>query len=95
MIARAGILWPRTGSAREHRGDCHVAAVKVLAWNVFIPQDRMTVTVHNGWITWVGTFEWHDQKAAAEHAVHSLLGVRGVTNLIMVKPTVLPTAVKA
>jgi osmotically-inducible protein OsmY len=70
------------------------AAVNVLAWNVFVPHDRITVTVHNGWITLEGTVEWHYQRAAAEHAVHSLLGVRGVTNVIMVKPTVIPTAVK-
>jgi osmotically-inducible protein OsmY len=41
-----------------------------------------------------GTVEWYYQRAAAEHAVHSLLGVRGVTNVITVKPTVIPTAVR-
>jgi osmotically-inducible protein OsmY len=71
------------------------AAVNVLTWNVFVPHDQITVTVHNGWITLEGTVEWHYQRAAAEHAVHSLLGVRGVTNVITVKPTVIPTAVKA
>jgi osmotically-inducible protein OsmY len=71
------------------------AAVNVLAWNVFVPQDRLTVTVHNGWITLAGSVEWHYQRAAAEHAVHSLLGVRGVTNVITVQPAVTPTAVKA
>lgn len=70
------------------------AAVNVLEWKVFVPHDRITVTVHNGWLTLAGTVEWHYQRAAAEHAVHSLLGVRGVTNVITVKPTVIPTAVK-
>ncbi len=70
------------------------AAVNVLAWNVFVPHDRITVTVHNSWITLEGTVEWHYQRAAAEHAVHSLLGVRGVTNVITVKPTVILTDVK-
>lgn len=71
------------------------AAVDGLHWNVFVPHDGITVTVHNGWITLEGSVEWHYQRAAAAHAVHSLMGVRGVTNAITVKPTVLPTELKA
>ncbi len=70
------------------------AAVNVLTWNVFVPHDQITVTVHDGWITLEGTVEWHYQRAAAEHVVHSLLGVRGVTNTITVTPTLTPTDVK-
>jgi osmotically-inducible protein OsmY len=70
------------------------AAVNILTWNVFVPHDRITVTVRNGWITLDGTVEWHYQRVAAEHAVHSLLGVRGVTNTITVQPAVTPAAVK-
>src|SRR5438309_505773 len=38
--------------------------------------------------------EWEYQKAAAESAVRYLVGVKGVGNLIMVKPRVTPTDIK-
>jgi osmotically-inducible protein OsmY len=81
----------------NERADADIAraAVHVLEWNVFVPHDGITVTVRNGWISLEGTVEWRYQRAAAEHAVHGLMGVRGVTNAITVKPTVMPTEIKA
>lgn len=83
------------GLSERTDADIARAAVNVLEWNIFVPHDRITVIVHDGWITLEGTVDWHYQKAAAEHAVHSLMGVRGVTNTITVKPTVTPTEIKA
>jgi osmotically-inducible protein OsmY len=67
-------------------GDIVRAAVNILAWNTFVPKDQVKVTVQHGWITLEGEVDWHYQKVAAEDAVHALLGVRGVTNAIVVKP---------
>jgi osmotically-inducible protein OsmY len=81
----------------QERTDADIAraAIHILEWNVFVPHGRVTVTVHNGWITLEGVVEWQYQRAAAEHAVHSLRGVRGVTNVITVKPAVTAPGVKA
>ena len=67
-------------------GDIAQSALNVLAWNVAVPRDQAKVKVESGWVTLSGQVDWHFQKMAAENAVHHLMGVTGVTNLISLKP---------
>ena len=69
-------------------------AVFALEKNVNVPDDNIKITVKEGWITLEGRVDWQFQKNAAEAAVRNLAGVRGVTDVIEVKPTVSPTLVK-
>jgi osmotically-inducible protein OsmY len=62
------------------------AAVEALRWDVQTPDDRIKVRVEDGWLRLEGDVEWRYQKDAAERAVRYLTGVKGVTNLIQVKP---------
>ena len=62
------------------------AAVNALGWHVQVPEDRVKATVRDGWITLEGEVEWQYQRGAAERALRNLKGVRGVTNLVSVKP---------
>jgi osmotically-inducible protein OsmY len=62
------------------------AAVNVLQWHVQVPDDRVRVTVRDAWITLEGEVEWQYQREAAERCLHNLTGVRGVTNLIAMRP---------
>jgi osmotically-inducible protein OsmY len=71
------------------------AAVNSLNWAVSVPADRIKVKVSKGWITLEGTVDWQYQRAAAENAVRYLIGVRGVSNLIEVKPQVSKVEIKA
>jgi len=71
------------------------AAVDSLNWSVLVPQDRIKVKVSKGWITLEGTVDWQFQKTAAESAVRKLIGVKGVSNLVDVKPRVSKVEVKA
>ena len=71
------------------------AAVKALDWNVLIPGNRIKVKVSKGWVTLEGTVDWQFQKTAAEKTMRHLTGVRGVSNLVEVKPRVAPKEVKA
>jgi len=71
------------------------AAVDSLNWSVLVPQDRIKVKVSKGWITLEGTVDWQFQKTAAESAVRKLIGVKGVSNLVDVKPQVSKVEVKA
>jgi osmotically-inducible protein OsmY len=64
------------------------AAVAALKWNTMVPNDRVTVTVSNGWLALNGTLDWQYQKDAAARAVCDLTGVKGVTNDIRVQPHV-------
>jgi osmotically-inducible protein OsmY len=80
-----------TDSLLRADGDIAAAAVAQINWDSTIPKGLAQVTVRDGWITLQGEFEgWHE-KNAVESAVQNLAGVRGVTNLITLKPMVAPT----
>lgn len=66
--------------------DIAKAAASALEWDIEVPEG-LHVMVENGWITLKGQVEWQFQKRAAERAVRNLIGVRGVTNLVSVKPS--------
>jgi osmotically-inducible protein OsmY len=68
--------------------DIAQATVNALQWNTSVPTDRVSVAVSNGWITLKGNLDWQYQKDAAARAVRDLIGVRGVTNNVIVQPRV-------
>lgn len=74
--------------------DIAQAIVAALAWNTQIPTNKVTVSVSNGWVTLKGDLDWQYQKDAATRSVRVLTGVRGVTNLVTVKPHVTVTDVQ-
>ena len=80
-------------SLRRTDGDIAAAAANQINWSTTIPTGTVGVTVREGWITLEGEVEWWYQKTAAENAVRYLAGVKGVTNLITIKPKVAPAAV--
>ncbi len=74
--------------------DIAAAAVHALEWDTFVPADKVHVTVSKGWVTLKGEVEWQYQKNDAERVVRRLAGVKGVTNLISVKPRITPSDLK-
>jgi osmotically-inducible protein OsmY len=74
--------------------DIAQAAVRALEWDAFVPTDRLDITVSKGWVTLRGEVEWNYQKQDAERVVRRLQGVKGVTNLITVKPKASPEELK-
>ena len=85
---------PSTGYERTDT-DIAQAAVSALAWNTLVPRDCVTVAVSKGWMTLAGTLEWRYQKDAAASAVRALIGVKGLSNEIVVAPRVSSTDVQA
>ncbi|MDG4770815.1 osmotically-inducible protein OsmY [Micromonospora sp. Llam0] len=79
-------------SAERTDADVAGAATRALEWDAFVPIERLEVTVAHGWVTLKGEVEWEFQRRAAERAVRRLSGVRGVTNLIAVRPRINPSA---
>lgn len=65
--------------------DIAQAAVRAFEWDIEIP-DTVKIKVEQGWVTLEGEVRWQYQKAATDRAVRNLKGVRGVTNLISIKP---------
>ncbi len=72
------------------RSDDEIAqrALNILKWSVQVPAESIQVTVEKGWITLAGAVQWQYQRRATESAVRKLSGLRGVTNLIEIKPNV-------
>ena len=63
-------------------------AVKLLEWDVAVPSDAIAVKVEHGIVTLAGTVDWGFQRAEAEYDVRKLGGVKGVVNLIAIRPKV-------
>lgn len=71
----------------QRRSDPEIAqaALQALSWHSVLPPDSVKVEVEDGWLTLTGEVDWGFQAANAEQAVHSLLGVRGITNRIRLR----------
>lgn len=69
-------------------------AATLLDWDVAIPKDVVKVKVDNGHVTLTGEVDWAFQRKSAEAAVRHLSGMRGLNNLITVKPQAQASDVK-
>ncbi|HXN41150.1 MAG TPA: BON domain-containing protein [Myxococcaceae bacterium] len=81
-------------SAERTDEDLAKAAVEALELDALVPAEKVQVTVSKGWVTLRGEVEWQYQKEDADRVIRRLTGVRGVTNLITVKPRVTSTELK-
>ncbi|MGJ5630599.1 BON domain-containing protein [Nostoc sp. CALU 1950] len=81
-------------SAERTDADIAAAAIHALEWDAGVSIDNLDVTVSKGWVTLRGVVEWEYQKHDAERVVRRLKGVKGVTNLLTIKPRVSPSELK-
>lgn len=80
----------------QQRTDSEIAqsVLSALKWNTLVPEEKISVSVSDGWVTLKGRVDWQYQRTTAESAVRDLIGVRGVTNSIFVEPHVSAADVK-
>jgi osmotically-inducible protein OsmY len=78
-------------SAERTDADIAAAVTRALEWDAFLDTDKIDVTVSKGWITLKGEVEWGFQRADAERVARRITGVRGVSNLITVRPREKPS----
>ncbi len=80
----------------DERPDPEIARDAVAAIKAQLPisSERIKVVVRNGWVTLEGQVEWQYQKSTAETAVRRIKGVKGVSNLIQLKPRAEPSEIK-
>lgn len=75
----------------------HEIAKRILdmfAWNVSIPDDKLSVKVEHGWVTLSGAVDWNFQSDEARKTAGRVTGVTGVTNLISVKKLPVPSDIR-
>jgi osmotically-inducible protein OsmY len=80
----------------DERPDPEIArdAVAAIKSQLPISSEHIKVVVKNGWVTLEGQAEWQYQKSTAENAVRRIKGVKGVSNLIVLKPRAEPSEIK-
>jgi osmotically-inducible protein OsmY len=68
---------------------------QVLTWSAQRALHDLVVIVEKGWVTLTGEVTWNYQRRLADTIVRSLMGVRGVTNSIELKPLLTLSDVKS
>jgi osmotically-inducible protein OsmY len=78
--------------AVDERPDPEIAREAVEAIKSRLPTswERIKVVVTKGWVTLEGEVQWQYQRRAAEQAICRLPGVKGVSNMIRIKPLAKP-----
>jgi osmotically-inducible protein OsmY len=81
----------------DERTDADVAAdvARALELNASVPRDRISVAVSKGWVTLKGEVDWQYQKLEAERVARNVAGLKGLINLITVKPRLAAKDIKA
>jgi osmotically-inducible protein OsmY len=80
----------------DERPDPEIARDAVAAIKSLLPisSENIKIVVRDGWVTLEGPVEWQYQRNTAETAVRRIKGVRGVSNLIQLKPRAQPSEIK-
>jgi osmotically-inducible protein OsmY len=60
--------------------------VEALKLHAGVPAEKIKLTVSDGFVTLEGLVSWHYEVENAEMAAHSVAGVRGIINLLKLKP---------
>jgi osmotically-inducible protein OsmY len=78
------------------RSDTEIAqnVINALRWAMFIPDERIKVTVEKGHVALSGSVDYYFQKERAEKAIRDIVGINSILNNINVNPTISPAEVK-
>lgn len=83
------------GSSLRDDADIARSVENVLQWTTYLPKDAVKIKVEGGWVTLSGQVSWEYQRRAATDAVRFLIGVKGVNDQLIIKPSLSAPAVKA
>ena len=80
----------------DERPDPEIArdAVAAIKSQLPVSSEHIKIVVKNGWVTLEGQVEWQYQRQTAENAVRRIKGVKGVSNVIQLKPRAQPDEIK-
>ena len=75
-----GSTWYKSGN------EIAIEVLDALKANWELPNDKIKIKIEDGWVTLEGELSWNYQKVAAKESIRNLMGVKGVTNNIVIKP---------
>lgn len=71
------------------------AVVEAIKNELPYSHENIKVVVKSGWVTLEGSAEWEYQRNRAEAAARKVRSVKGITNLVTLKPRVAPSEIKS
>ena len=74
-----GSTWYKSGN------EIAIEVLDALKANWELPNDKIKIKIEDGWVTLEGELSWNYQKVAAKESIRNLMGVKGVTNNIVIK----------
>jgi len=80
----------------DHKSDAEIAeaVLNALKWHSAVQDERIKIKVEDGNVRLEGEVEWEYERSNAKNAIEDLTGVRSVTNLISVRPRVIPSDIQ-
>jgi osmotically-inducible protein OsmY len=81
---------------KDRRPDPEIARDVALAIKSQLPAaaERIRIVIEDGWVTLEGEAEWNYERSRAAKAARRQKGVKGVNNLILLKPRLVPEELK-
>jgi osmotically-inducible protein OsmY len=83
------------GISNRTDADLARSVENTLQWLSYLPTDAVKVMVEHGWVTLSGEVESHYQRLNAANVVRDLIGVKGLTESIGIKPRAARASIKA
>lgn len=82
--------------ATTKKNDTEIARMiaDTLKWDSVVQDDKIRVKVEDGWVTLEGIVDWEFQKESVKNSIKNLIGIRGISNNITVKPSVTAKDIK-
>jgi len=93
MTVEIDVILPE--SSHRSDGDIARSVENVIEWNTYLPKGQVNVTVEKGWVTLTGEVDWDYQKLALANSLGPLMGVKGVSNKITIRPVIALNDVKS
>lgn len=69
------------------------ALVHAFEWDTSVPEEEIYIEVRDGWVDLSGEVEHHYQRNSAKRVAESIMGVKGINNVINIKQTLEPTKI--
>jgi osmotically-inducible protein OsmY len=82
-------------TTERNDADIAQAALHALKWDTSVPDENVKVSVTKGWVTLEGNVDWNYQRESCEKVIEKLIGVKGVTNRLVVAPHIKSKDVKS
>jgi len=88
------ILVKVSGNFQKTDAEIADAILNALKWHSSVQDEKIKVTVEDGWVTLEGEAQWEFQRSSARNTIENLIGVKGISNNIKIVSRVILKEIK-